>query len=242
MIRRINKIAGAVVLATVCASAANAQDDKLGVSLSLNHDAFFGTNPMLAATYNMDNGKDLTFYGIQWGTGTGSAWGQWTEFGVGMGFEALDGLLYVNPQIGFTFGSLLSSGAAGDGVVGDGYVPNLTVNLNHDQLEGQFYYGLYKDLRDTAPAGGSTNEYTHYWLNLGKKLNSYFSVGLHYEELTLSGGSNVADLDGYEWIGPYFQVTKGNAGMRMSFGDDRTSDTSSFSINDFYKLQFFFSF
>lgn len=233
---------GLLALSTLGMNSAFAQDDeRLSVNVSINHDAFFGTNPFLGATYKMDSGNDLTFYGIMWGTGTGSAWGQWTEFGVGMGFTALDGALYINPQLGFTSGSLLSSGAESDGIIGDGIVPNLTMTLDNGPWEGQLYFGWYKDLRDKAPANGTTNEYIHYWLNGGYKINKYFSAGLHFEELFLSGGSNVSRMDGYRWVGPYFQVAKGNAGMRFSFGTDTTSDSSSFSHNDFYKLQFFLS-
>jgi hypothetical protein len=67
-------------------------------------------------------------------------------------------------------------------------------------------------------------------------------VGAHFEELRLSGGSNVSSSDGYQWLGPYFQVANGTYGMRFSFGADLTSDNSSFSASDFYKLQVFYSF
>lgn len=242
--RKLRTITGVAALSVSAftATSALAQDDDLSFSFSLNHDAFFGTNPFLGATYSTDNGYDLTAYGIQWGTGTGSAWGQWTEAGIGIGFEAFDGALYINPQLGFTFGNLLSSGAAEDGIIGDGIVPNLTMTLDTDRLEGQFYYGFYNDLEDNTQPGGTTNEYVHYWANLGTKFGQYFSAGLHFEELYLNGGSNVGELDGYQWIGPYIQVAKGNAGMRLSFGDDLTDDATSFSTNDFYKLQFFFNF
>lgn len=65
---------------------------------------------------------------------------------------------------------------------------------------------------------------------------------MHFEELELRGGSNANSQDGYQWLGPYFQVAKGDAGMRFSAGWDLTSDNDSFSTNDFYKLQFFYSF
>lgn len=240
---RFKHLARAVALAasTFGATAVMAQDD-LSFNLSLNHDAFFGTNPFMGATYSMDNGYDLTAYGIQWGAGTGSAWGQWTEAGIGIGFEAFDGALYINPQLGFTFGNLLSSGAAEDGIIGDGIVPNLTMTYGTDEFEGQFYFGFYDDLNDNTRPGGTTNEYVHYWANFGRKFAGYFSAGLHFEELYLNGGSNVGDMDGYQWIGPYVQVSKDNVGMRLSFGDDLTDDADSFSTNDFYKLQFFFNF
>ena len=244
----MNKTVAAVItagfLSTLAVSPVIAQeeDDKLSVSVSLNHDAFFGTNPFLGATYDMEGDYDLTFYGIQWGAGSGSEWGQWTEFGFGMGWEALDGDLYINPQIGFTMGSLLSSGAQGEGVVGDGIVPNLTMVYDTEEYEGQLYIGYYRELQDTAPDGGTTLRYLHYWINGGKKINNNMSAGLHFEELRLTGGSDVSSQDGYQWIGPYFQISKGNAGMRFSFGADITDDEDSFSGSDFYKLQFFFSF
>jgi hypothetical protein len=244
MNKKFSLLLGVAALSTVAMTNVHAQDDdRLSVDFSMNLDAFFGLNPFLGASYTMDNGMDLTFYGIQWGAGTGSAWGQWTEFGVGVAFPAFDGAVTINPQIGFTSGSLLSSGAAQPGVVGDGIVPNLTVNLDTDNVEGQVYFGWYKDLQNTAGPGESTNQYIHYWANLGYKLNTYFSAGVHLEELYLSGGSNIpSSVDGYLWFGPYFQVAKGNAGMRFSFGGDYSSKSSSFSVSDFYKLQFFFSY
>ena len=243
MNRTLTRMTGAALLSALGSVAANAQDDdRLDIAISYNADSFFGINPYLGASYDTGGAYDLTFYGIAWGAGTGADWGQWTEFGFGVGFEMMDGDLYVNPQLGFTQGNLLSSGTADDGVVGDGIVPNLTLAYDTDELEGQFYFGWYKDLRDEAPEGGTTLEYIHYWINGGKKFGDYFSVGLHFEELSLEGGSNVDSQDGYQWLGPYFQVAKGNGGMRFSFGTDLTSDDDSFSTNDFYKLQFFYNF
>lgn len=239
----IIRITGIALVSSLATGIAQAQDDDaLSINISYNHDAFFGANPFLGATYDTGKGLDLTFYGIAWGAGTGRDWGNWTEFGAGVGFEAMGGDLYINPQIGFTQGSLLSSGAAGEGVVGDGIVPNLTMNYDNGEFEGQVYAGWYVDLRDEAPDGGTTLEYLHYWANAGKKFGSFFSLGVHFEELELLGGSNVSSQDGYQWLGPYFQVAKGNAGMRFSFGTDLTSDDDSFSDSDFYKLQFFYSF
>jgi hypothetical protein len=219
-----------------------AQDDRLSMDVSMNLDSFFGFNPFVGVAYDTGKNYDLTFYGIAWGAGTGSDWGQWTEFGAGIGFEAMDGALYINPQIGFTSGNLLSSGTADDGVVGDGIVPNLTMNYDTADFEGQLYAGWYKDLRDEAPAGGTTLEYLHYWVNFGRKFADYFSVGVHFEELELRGGSNSSSQDGYQWLGPYLQVAKDNAGVRFSAGVDLTDDDDSFSNNEFYKLQFFYSF
>lgn len=236
------RFGSAAALVLCMSSAGHAQDsDALSGSISFNSDAFFGVNPFVSLAY--DTGElDLTFYGIYWGAGTGQDWGNWTEFGFGVGFEALDGDLYINPQVGFTSGNLLSSGTAEPGVVGDGVVPNLTMNYGTDDLEGQLYFGWYLPLRDEAPDDGTTLEYIHYWLSGGKKFGKYFSVGAHFEELRLSGGSDVSSQDGYQWLGPYFQVANDDYGLRFSLGADLTDDDDSFSASDFYKLQFFYNF
>lgn len=225
-------------------STASAQDDKLNIGVSLNHDAFFGFNPMLSGSYSVNDNSAFTFYGIQWGAGTASAWGNWTEFGVG--FNKTVGDFNINPQLGFTKGSLLSSGAGSRGIVGDGIVPNLTVNYSTDKLEGQFYGGYYGALRNNTVAGQSTNNYMHYWANFGVKASSWFSVGAHYENLYLSGGEtngggSLEKAQGYIWVGPYVQFTKGSAGTRLSLGTNTKKDDG-FAPNDFYKLAFFMNF
>lgn len=230
-------------------SAQSTDDDKVSFTMSLNHDAFFGFNPMAAGAYKINDKTAFTFYGIQWGAGTASAWGNWTEFGVG--FSQQVGNLNINPQIGFTKGSLLSSGAAERGIIGDGIVPNLTANYGSDKLEGQLYAGYYGALRNNTAsvqagqASQSTNNYVHYWLNAGYKATSWFSFGAHYENLYLSGGetSGGGELDradGYAWVGPYLQFTKGSNGMRLSFGSNVADEDVRFAPNDFYKLSFFF--
>ena len=184
----------------------------------------------------------LAFVALPFGA---SAWGNWTEFGVGVNFSA--GNLDINPQLGFTMGSLLSSGAAQPGIIGDGIVPNLTMNYGDDRFEGQIYAGYYGALRDETTAGDATNNYIHYWVNGGVKAASFMSIGVHFEELFLSGGSvngggDLERVDGYRWIGPYLQFAKGDAGLRFSLGGDLTDDDDSFSATDFYKMAFFMSF
>jgi hypothetical protein len=223
-------------------SAQEKKEEKLAVTVALNHDAFFGFNPMLSASYPVAKSTDLTFYGIQWGAGTGRAWGNWTEFGIGLNFKT--GKFAINPQLGFTMGSLLSSGAAQPGVVGDGIVPNLTVNFDDSKFLGQFYSGYYAAFRnETVSSGQATNNYMHYWINAGVKATPWLALGAHFENLYLAGGKrfsggNLDRTDGYQWLGPFVQVSKGAAGMRFSFGTDLTGDDS-FSSNDFYKLSFF---
>ncbi|GAB5413971.1 MAG: hypothetical protein Cons2KO_15740 [Congregibacter sp.] len=245
MNNKMIRLAGAALLtgalSATTAGVAHAEKGDLSGGVSFNSDAFFGVNPFASFAYDTGS-MDVTFYGIYWGAGTGQDWGNWTEFGVGVGFDAMDGDLYINPQIGFTSGNLLSSGTAEPGVVGDGIVPNLTMNYGTDDYEGQLYFGWYLPLQDTAPDDGTTLEYIHYWVNGGKKFGRYFSVGAHFEELRLSGGSDVSSQDGYQWLGPYFQVSNGTTGLRFSFGADLTDDDDSFSASDFYKLQFFYNF
>lgn len=218
------------------------EDEDLSVGLSLNHDAFFGLNPMMTFGYSLSETDAITAYGIQWGAGTGSAWGQWTEFGIG--YNKTVGNFDINPQLGFTFGSLLSSGAAQEGIVGDGIVPNLTVNFDSDKFEGQFYFGYYAALSDNTESGDATNNYVHYWANIGYKAASFFSIGAHFEELYLSGGEvngggDLDRIDGYVWLGPYLQFQKGNAGLRLSFGSNLADEDDRFAPNGFYKLAFF---
>ena len=168
-----------------------AQEEKqFNFSVALNSDQFFGFYPTFQGSYGFSDKAALTFYGIHWGGGTGAAWGNWTEFGLGANFQAGEGLS-INPQIGFLGGNLLSSGTAGPAIFGDGIVPNLTVNLLKEKVEGQLYFGYYAPLRDEAPANGTTLSYVHYWLNLGYRASDFFSFGAHYEHLVNSGGSNV---------------------------------------------------
>jgi len=232
-----------LILAILCVINVQAQetDEKVSAGLSLSLDAFFGFTPMMTVGYSLSDTDAITAYGIQWGAGTGSAWGQWTE--VGIGYNKTVGDFDINPQLGFTMGSLLSSGAAQEGVVGDGIVPNLTVNYSSEKFEGQLYFGYYAALTDNTQPENATNNYVHYWVNFGYKVSQFFSFGAHYEELYLSGGSingggDLDRVDGYQWIGPYLQVQKGNAGLRFSFGANNVDDDG-FSQNDFYKLAFF---
>ncbi len=217
-----------------------AQEEKqFNFSVALNSDQFFGFYPTFQGSYGFSDKAALTFYGIHWGGGTGAAWGNWTEFGLGANFQAGEGLS-INPQIGILSGSLLSSGAQGPAIFGDGIVPNLTVNLLKEKVEGQLYFGYYAPLRDEAPTTGSTYAYVHYWLSLGYRASDFFSFGAHYEHLINSGGSNIpASTDLYQWFGPYVQFSKPTGGpfARFSFGTDLVEGNDSF-----FKLTTGFSF
>jgi len=221
------------------------KEDKLSLSLNLNHDAFFGFNPAVTASYPVAPKTDFTFYGIQWGAGTASAWGNWTEFGLGFNMKAGD--FAINPQLGFTMGNLLSSGTNQPGIVGDGIVPNLTINYDDQKIIGQLYAGYYAALRNKTAVGESTLNYAHYWLNVGGRVAPWLVLGAHYENLNLAGGKikgggETSSADYYKWFGPFIQVSKGVGGMRFSFGTDLTDPKTSNSSSDFYKLSFFFNF
>lgn len=230
----------AIALAGLTLTTAKAQEkkeeEKLSFTLSLNHDAFFGFNPMLSGAYKLSDKAALTFYGIQWGAGTGAAWGNWTEFGLGAAFNAGESIT-INPQIGFTMGNLLSSFTSGPSVVGDGIVPNVTVNLNSSKMEGQLYAGYYAQLRNEGALGAN---YVHYWTNLGYKVSPMFSLGGHFEHLFRDGGSNNTKFDQYyTWLGPYVQFSKGIAGLRLSAGANLRDNAANTGGIDFYKLAFF---
>ena len=204
------------------AQSSGGSDENFAMSISLTSDQFFGFAPMAAGTYKLGKTLDLTFYGIFWSGGTGGGWGNWTEFGAGANFRASD-LIAINPQIGIVNGSLLSSGAKRNGVLGDGLVPNLTVNLQSPTLEGQIYAGYYLPLRNLAPPGGTTLRYLHYWANFGFKVGKFFSLGGHYEHLINTGGSNVRKSeDVYQWLGPYVQFIEksGKTYLRFAGGSD----------------------
>ncbi|MFT2010846.1 DUF6733 family protein [Pontibacter sp. 13R65] len=217
--------------ASVMAQSSSDDDDDFSFTIGLTSDQFFGFAPSFSGSYGVSSKVGLTFYGIMWSGGTGGAWGNWTEFGVGANFNLADGISF-NPSLGVTGGNLLSSGAQGPAIFGDGIVPNMFFNINKPKVEGEVYFGYYAPLRDKAPAeGGTTLSYIHYWANLGYKVNSKFSFGAHYEHLVNSGGSNVsASTDVYQWVGPYIQFSSPKHSIfgRLSGGGDLVEGNDSF--------------
>lgn len=201
--------ASAAFAGTASANTAKAEDLSLGVAL--NSDSFFGFYPSFAGSYGLSDALDFTVYGTYWAGGTGQAWDDWTEFGVGVAFQPTD-CITVNPQIGFLSGNLLSAGAAPtQGDVGEGWVPNLTVNLNTANYEGQFYAGFYLPLQDN----GDETQFLHTWLNLGRKFSSTFSAGGHLE--WLSGGNTYDEDTMFIWAGPYVQFRNEDKGLFVRF-------------------------
>ena len=234
-----------LVLLAQAAFAQQEEEPKFGMSVSLNSDSFFGFYPFFAGSYKAGDNVDFTFYGILWSGGTGENWGNWTEFGIGIGFPVGEAL-YVNPQIGLLNGSLTSG--LGSPVLGEGIVPNLTVRLNTDKMEGELYAGYYNGFDHGNPV---TNNYLHYWLNGGVKIGSFFSMGLHLEHLRFTGGENHesdASTDLYVALGPYIQFADPDGGpfARFTTGSDLRSDEevikSEVELSSFFKVTAGFSF
>lgn len=227
------------------ASTDKVMSDKLDMSITLNIDIFFGFYPFFSGSYALNDKTDFTFYGIHWGGGTGAGWGNWTEFGMGIGIEASN-YVYINPQVGLLNGSLTSG--LGTPVLAEGIVPNITVGLGDDKTEGEIYAGYYLGLDHGNP---NTNNYLHYWVNYGYKFSKIVSAGLHYEHLRFTGGQGYASdaaYDYYQSVGPYLQFSKpdGSAFTRFSTGADLRSDKqiekSGWSQPSFFKLSVGFDF
>ncbi len=225
------------------------EDDKFSMSVSLNSDIFFGFYPFFAGSYAIGDATDFTFYGILWsGGGFGFAWGNWTEFGVGLNFEVAEGI-NINPQIGLLSGSLTSSGGPGQSVLGEGFVPNVTIGIDKESIEGEIYAGLYTGLNHGAALG--THNYLHWWANGGIKFTPFFSAGLHLEHLRFMGGSEYESDDAYDYyfaLGPYVQFADPNGGAfaRFTTGGDLRGDEmvekSEWAQPSFFKLTVGYSF
>ncbi|MCL8000759.1 hypothetical protein M8994_21455, partial [Brucella sp. 21LCYQ03] len=136
----------------------HAQTNDATATFGLTSDQFFGFAPNFTLEYKLSDKIGVSTYGIFWGAGTGAAWGNWTEFGGGVNLYLSEGIT-LNPNLGFTFGNLLSKGAADGqlgGIAGDGIVPNLFFNVDIPKFESEIYAGYYAPLTDRAPVGGST--------------------------------------------------------------------------------------
>lgn len=139
----------------------------------------------------------------------------------------------------------------------EGAVPNLTMNYLDNNFEGEFYLGYYKAIRseggspsDPGPncgagaanclgpqAGGGrgTWDFLHWWANAGYRVNSMWSLGVHYEQLltTRDNSGPSAAQDYYRWLGPYVEMKlAGGMAFRFTAGHDFTDN------QDFYKLKF----
>ncbi len=221
------------------AAAQGTEDEKFSLNVLLNSDIFFGFYPSFQGKYKINEKLDFSFYGILWSGGTGSGWGNWTEFGVGVNLPVSDNL-YILPQIGLLSGSLTSG--LGTPVLGEGIVPNLTLGYSSEKLESELYGGYYLGFDHGNP---NTNNYLHYWINGGIKLSKLISAGVHLEHLRFMGGKNHpgnASFDFYNAVGPYVKIGKPNGGVFARFigGWDLRStkqvEKSEYSQPSFFKL------
>lgn len=222
---------------TTKVAATGNDDSNFSITTTLNSDIFFGFYPFVTGSYSFNEKSALSFYSIMWSGGTGAAWGNWTEFGIGYSYTPVEGLT-INPQVGLLNGSLTSG--LGTPVLGEGIVPNLTVGFDFDKFEGEIYGGYYLGFDHANP---NTNTYLHYWLNGGYKASSLFSFGLHFEHLRFMGGQGYASdaaYDYYKSFGPYIQFAGNNSFMRFTAGADLRSDAevtkSAFNQPSFFKL------
>jgi len=228
---------------------AQEEEDKFSMNVSLNSDLFFGFYPFFGGSYAVNDNLDFTFYGILWSGGTGGLWGNWTEFGVGVGFPVGDAL-YVNPQIGLLNGSLTSG--LGDPNLAEGIVPNLTVGLGQGKLEGELYAGYYLGFELDDPVDAATNNYLHWWLSSGYQIAEFISIGAHFEQLRYTGGTATdagEDLEAsnlYVSLGPYIKFADPDGGAYAKFiagGDLRDEvDQDANGISNFFKLTVGYSF
>lgn len=237
----------AAFLATVVSSPAIAQEKRDPTfTVSLSQDSFFGFYPNFNGLVPVSDTVDFSFYGIFWtkpafGLGQGNSGDDlWTEFGVGVNFNLMDGKLKVKPQLGFTNGSLLSGGSfeqdSGTTVGArflDGVVPSLTINYADDSFEAEWYSGYYAALRQRN--NDTALDFLHLWANAGYKFSPLVSAGAHYELLsntrnTYPGGSTARV---YQWVGPYVQFTLPQ-GMFARFTGG--ADVESGNAGDFYKM------
>lgn len=216
---------------------------KMGFSVALNKDVFFGLYPVASGYYSFNDKLDFTFYGTMWSdipNGSGG-FGSWTEFGAGLNFKVAGGKLGINPQVGLLAGTLLSKSARP--IFGDGIVPSLTANLNTDKWEGQFYFGYYLPLAKSngLAEGVEANSYTHYWTYAGYKMG-LVSAGLHFEQLNQATGGVTDNINLYGWVGPYVAFNVKNSVLKLTAGPNISSDENRARHDGFYKLQYIFNF
>lgn len=231
------------------------EENRASYTISLNQDTFFGFYPMATGSYKANDTIDYTFYGIFWTTpsfGTGGGGGLWTEFGGGINFKAFDGKLNINPQIGILNGRLLSAGDFAMAM--EGFVQNITVNLDTDKAEAEFYLGSYLSARKGQTLNAETNQlervpvtnnFLHWWANGGYRFSKLISAGLHYEFLGFypRGTGRPPSSDLYRWLGPYVQANFSDSfSIRFTAGSNVLDRPATDGQDSFYKMTASYSF
>lgn len=202
------------------------EDDKdYSLNVTLNTDAFFGFAPFISGGYRVSEDVDFNFYTIKWAAGTFAGFGNWTEYGVGATYRFTDSLS-LNGQVGLLNGDLVSNSTVRR--AGDGVVPNLTLVYNDDSLFSELYVGYYMGLQGDREG---TRNYLHAWYTGGYKFSDFFTLGLHYEQLSYIKGETgptiaTENFDHYAAVGPYVQFSnpKGGSFVRFAHGADIRSD------------------
>jgi hypothetical protein len=199
---------------------ANAADEGSG-SVSHNHDPFFGAWTGVTGNMPLSESLQFTVYGIFWDSF------RWTEYGAGVTFDT--SMMNGSVLVGLTNGNILSGGSAFQ--VGEGVVPNLTLNAKSDVLDAQIYAGFYKALQSQASA--RSNDYLHYWTYAGYKISPRVALGVHWEHLQNTRGPAGSNMT-YGWLGPYMSFNiKSTLAFRFAGGADLDDDRGP---SDFYKM------
>lgn len=213
-------------------------------SVTLNQDSFFGFYPILNGSYALNDRFALTFYGLFWTnpgftpSGRGGT-GLWTEFAGGISFSILDGLISLNPAVGFLNGRLLSGADRANAF--EGIVAQLNISHADKYTEAQVFGAYY-----VSTAAPSNNNFAHYWVTGGirpfadnSNWTQILSTGVHFEQLFQTKAKEGTTGNIYTWIGPYLQLTLPNdVFLRINAGWD-TQDSVS---GTFYKATMGFAF
>lgn len=248
------------------------EESPASVTMALQADSFFGFNPSVYGTYRLREDFAIAWNFTYWnnvsGLGVHDA-NTWLETDLGVNLTYLNKQLSVTPMIGFVHGMLLSSrggffpngaGSANERTTAfEGIVPSITANWLSEKVEGEFYAGWYKSIREEggkptgqttctdvgtdggnclgAARGGARGswDFLHWWGNAGYRVNDIISIGGHYEQLltTRDNSGPRAAQDYFRWIGPYIEAKlPGGMAFRFTSGKDLADN------DDFYKLKF----
>lgn len=218
----LKRLVLAVALLSAPAWANHHDEDKnYGLNVTLNTDAFFGFAPFISGYYHINDSVDFTFYTIKWAGGTFAGNGNWTEYGFGATYKFSESLS-LNAQLGVLNGTLAS--ASNRPRTADGIVPNLTFIFDSDSIYSELYVGYYMGLEGDQDV---SSNFLHTWYTGGYKLNSFFSFGAHWEQLSYNGGKNRTGTAKdsfiyYSAVGPYVQFSdpKGSSFVRFAHGID----------------------
>lgn len=213
------------------------RSSRFGVTL-IQENAF-GFYPVIYGSFGLSSSLDFTYYGVMW---TNPSFGLpqttyssdlWMENGFGIGFNAFNGSMYINPALGFTHGKFLSGGD--ESVAFEGLVPSLSLYINPGKMDTEIYFSLYQHLRDEVsdPVNRSTADVLFYWVTPGFWVHNKVSIGIHFENLSLKFGEGDFESS-YQWLGPYIKFRAfGKHDFRFMAGPNLKEGVYA---REFYKL------